>query len=352
MRDGLAQLLHALLVRRDLRLHVVDVLQRVAGGVFRAGEEVIERALAEAAAIHQLEVVDIDAFLLDRDCVRRHRAGRNAAYVGVVAARGDPEQKLAAGLVEHRRADGDVGEMRAAVVGRVDGIDVARRDPALVLANDGFDRAIHGAEMHRHVRRVGDQRAVGVEHGAGEIEPLLDVDGVGGVLQGHAHLLRDRHEEVIEHFEHDRVGVGADRALALEADGALEHQVVLGGDAGAPAVLDHDGLMRLDDDGRPGHGVAGRKLGARIDRGVVPLAARIESRAARRGRKRVAGDRQHRLGELRAAADGLDRHRFHHQVLGLVDESEPRFVGRLEGGLHSPAIAAYRLPSAAACSGR
>ena len=217
MRDGLAQLLHALLVRRDLRLHVVDVLQRVAGGIFRAGEEVIERALAEAAAIHQLEVVDIDAFLLDRDRVRRHRAGRNAADVGVVAARRDPEQDLAAGLVEHRRADGDVGQMRAAVVGRVDGVDVAGRDPALVLANDGLDRAVHGAEMHRHVRRVGDQRAVGVEHGAGEIEPLLDVDGVGGVLQRHAHLLRDRHEEVVEHFEHHRVGVGADRALALEA---------------------------------------------------------------------------------------------------------------------------------------
>ena len=34
-------------------------------------------------------------------------------------------------------------------------------------------------------------------------------------------------------------------------DDALEHQVVLGGDLGAPAGFDHDGLVRLDDDGGP-----------------------------------------------------------------------------------------------------
>ena len=42
----------------------------------------------------------------------------------------------------------------------------------------------------------------------------------------------------------------------------------------------------------------------------------------------------HRLGELRAAADRLDRHRLDHQLLGLVDEAEARFVRRLEGRVH------------------
>ena len=71
--------------------------------------------------------------------------------------------------------------------------------------------------MHRHVRRIGDQRAVGGEHRAGEIEPLLDVHRIGGVLQRHAHLLGDRHEQVVEHFQHHRIGLGADRALRAAA---------------------------------------------------------------------------------------------------------------------------------------
>src|SRR5262249_24325033 len=292
--DHLVQLLHALLVGRDLRLDVVDVLQRIAGGIFRAGEEVVERLFAEAAAVHELEVVDVDAFFLDRGRVRRHRAGGNAADVGVVAARGDREQELAAGVIEDGRGHRDVGQVRAAVVGRVDGVDVAQRDLALVLADDGFDRAVHGAEMHRHVRRVGDEGGVGGEHRAGEVEPLLDVDRIGGVLQRHAHLLGDRHEQIVEHFEHYRVGGGADGAFPLERDDAIEHQVVLGGDFGAPAVLDHDGLVRLDDDGGAAYGAAGRKLLAGEYCGLVPFPARIKSRAARGGGERGARRRRYR----------------------------------------------------------
>ena len=57
--------------------------------------------------------------------------GRDAADIGVVPARGDPEQDRSLPVVEHRRADRDIGQMRAAVVGRVDGVDVAGPDLAL-----------------------------------------------------------------------------------------------------------------------------------------------------------------------------------------------------------------------------
>ena len=107
--------------------------------------------------------------------------------------------------------------------------------------------------MHRHVRRVGDERAGGIEHCTGEVEPLLDVHRIGGVLQRHAHLLGDRHEQVVEHFEHHRIGVGADGAGALEFLHAPQHEMILGGELGLPAVLDDHRLMRLDDDGRPLH---------------------------------------------------------------------------------------------------
>ena len=46
----------------------------------------------------------------------------------------------------------------------------------------------------------------GVEQRAREVEPLLDVHRVGGVLQPQAHLLGDVHEQVVEDLQHHRVG--------------------------------------------------------------------------------------------------------------------------------------------------
>ncbi len=60
--------------------------------------------------------------------------------------------------------------------------------------------------MHRHMRRIGHQAAIGVEKRAGEIEPLLDVHGVGGAFEGRAHGFGDSHEAAVEEFQGDRVG--------------------------------------------------------------------------------------------------------------------------------------------------
>ena len=96
-----------------------------------------------------------------------------------------------------------------------------------------------------------------VEQRAGEVEPLLDVDRIGGVLQRHAHLLGDRHEEVVEHLEHHRVERGADRGLrARAARRGCSIRWSRGVQLGAPARLDHDGRGRLDDDRRAGDAVA------------------------------------------------------------------------------------------------
>src|SRR3546814_6305659 len=71
------------------------------------------------------------------------------ADVGVVAARADVEQQLLPGVVEHRRDDGDVRQVGAAVVGGVQRVDVARPHGRPVLADHRLDRLAHGAEMHR-----------------------------------------------------------------------------------------------------------------------------------------------------------------------------------------------------------
>jgi chemotaxis signal transduction protein len=62
----------------------------------------------------------------------------------------------------------------------------------------------------------------GVEEGAGEVQPLLDVHRVGGVLQPQAHLLGDVHEQVVEHLEHHRVGLGAHRVHHVRGCTALQ----------------------------------------------------------------------------------------------------------------------------------
>ena len=240
-----------------------------------AGQQFGELALAEPALVDEKEIVDQHAFLVDGGRKRRHRAGRGAADIGVMAARGDVEEDLLAGVVEDRRDDGDVGQMRAAVVGRVEREDVAGADPALVQPDDRFDGPVHRAEMHGHVRRVGDEPAFAVEDGAGEIEPFLDVDRIGRVLQRHAHLLGDRHEEVVEDLEHDRIGLArADRPAALLLHVAAQDDVVARVDLGPPAGLDDDRLVGLDQQGRAGDAVARRERLAAEDAGIVPSSPR------------------------------------------------------------------------------
>ncbi len=60
------QFLHALLVGGDLRLDVGDVHVRAAGRVPGRGQQRAELGLAEPALLHQQEVVDDDALLLQR----------------------------------------------------------------------------------------------------------------------------------------------------------------------------------------------------------------------------------------------------------------------------------------------
>ena len=105
--------------------------------------------------------------------------------------------------------------------------------------------------MHRHMWSVGDQCAIGIKDGAGEVKPLLDVDRIGRVLQRHAHLFGDRHEQVVEHFQHDRICMGANGVSPLQFDDALQDDMVLGIDLGLPAVFNSDGGMWLDDHGDP-----------------------------------------------------------------------------------------------------
>ena len=199
--------------------------------------------------------------------------------------------------------------MGAAVVGVVQRVDVARPQAVAAQAQDRAHALAHRAQMHRHVRRIGDQHAVRIEHGAGEIQPLLHVDRVGGVLQRHAHLLGDRHEQVVEDLQHDRIGPRADRGLPRERLDAPQQQVIARGELRLPAGLDHHGGGALGDDRRASDRVARAQVGA------------LEHR------------RRQALGRLMRGAIG-----HHHD---LVDRLQ---LGSLRDGSRSPARARRSRP--------
>ena len=92
---------------------------------------------------------------------------------------------------EHRHHHGDVRQVGAAGVGVVERERLAGREHRVALA-DRPHAGAHRAQVHRHVRRVGDEAAARVEQGAGEVEPLLDVHRVRGALQRRPHRLGDR----------------------------------------------------------------------------------------------------------------------------------------------------------------
>ncbi len=138
--DHAAQLLHAALVGGHLGLHVGDILLGVARRILAARQQRAQLRFEEPALIHQLEIVDQHALFRHLAAVRRHGARRDAADIGVMPAARDIEQDDLAAFVEpvlaeHRRDDGDVGQMRAAVVGRVQHIDIARHDGGLPVAS-------------------------------------------------------------------------------------------------------------------------------------------------------------------------------------------------------------------------
>ena len=327
-----AQLLHALLVGRDLRLQIGQVLRRVARRVGAAGQQLAHGLLAPLPGLDQAHIADLHPLLVDVAGKRRHRAGGQAPDVGMVPARAHIKRRgRVVRLQKHRRDDGHIGQVRAAVVGVVEHEHIARAHLAGVVLDHGADALAHRAQVHRHVRRVGDQVAVGVKQRAREIQPLLDVDRVRGVLQLQAHLLGDVHEQVVEHLQQHRVHRRASRVRMGPRLHPLEQQVVALGQARGPARLDHGGGIALGHNGRPVDAVARAQVLAQHQRGLVPVAVAVHAHrlAARHLARGVQG--QERLLRGLAGQHQLDRHGLDEQAALAHQEGVALAIGLLEG---------------------
>src|ERR1700747_1023957 len=79
--------------------------------------------------------------------------------------------------------------------------------------------------MHRDVWRVCNQPAFGIKQCTREIQALLDVNGIGRVLQDHAHLFRNGHEKVVKHLEQNWIYLGAYCGVDRSRNDAGQHKV-------------------------------------------------------------------------------------------------------------------------------
>ena len=184
--------------------------------------------------------------------------------------------------------------------------------------------------------RVRDQHPVGIEDRAGEVQPLLDVDRVRGVLQRQAHLLGDRHEPVVEHLQHDRIAVGPDRGFAGEVHHPFHDEIAGRGHARAPAGLHHGGRGGLENDGGPVHDIARRERVAPQDRCFVLRAFEVDGDVRHRRRRPLAIDATGCDGMryILHRPDGLHGGRLDDEGLLRHHESVAAPVGVLEAVLH------------------
>jgi hypothetical protein len=98
-----------------------------------------------------------------------------------------------------------------------------------------FTRLAHRSQMDRHMRRICDQIGFDVEQRARKVEPFLDIHRIRRIGERNAHLLGDRHEEIVEDFEQHRIGRRADRVGAAWRRNPRHDQMVERGQVGAPS---------------------------------------------------------------------------------------------------------------------
>jgi len=115
-RGGALDFADAASIRGELRAQVGDVLPGITRRPLDVGEHAAHLGLCEPVIADDPDRRNQHPFLGDVAAAGRHRSRRRAADVGVVRARRGEEMQALAGSVEHRRDDGHVGQMRAAVV--------------------------------------------------------------------------------------------------------------------------------------------------------------------------------------------------------------------------------------------
>ena len=93
--------------------------------------------------------------------------------------------------------------------------------------------------MYRHMRGVSDQLAFHIEERTGKIQPLFDIDRIGGIGKRCPHLLGNIHKQVVKHLQHDRVCISTHRPACLQRLVATQQKLPPGIKCGLPALFNN-----------------------------------------------------------------------------------------------------------------
>src|SRR5271165_3132098 len=311
--DHSSQFPHSFFVRGYLRMDISYVLRNISSRISGIGEKLEESFFSEASIFHQQEIGDENSFFLDGSAIRRHGSGSESTYICVMATTCHPESRLFL-LHEDWRYDRDIGKMRTAREWIVQSVDIPRPNSFLPTLNDRLHGASHGTEMHRHVRRVGNQPSLGIEQCAGEIETLLDVNRIRGVLQDSAHLFRDRHEKVIEYFEQNGICLESGRNARCSRHRSFQQQIQSGGYLGLPARFNDSGGGLFDDDRGTLKARSGRHSFPLENRNGLPLPGKHCVHVTNRTRSSFASGLGQVVDSGFGSANRFDRDRVDYQA--------------------------------------
>ncbi len=187
--------------------------------------------------------------------------------------------------------------------------------------------------MYRHMGGIGDQVARGIEYGAGEIQTLLDIDRIGRVLQRVTHLFGNRHEQIVEDFQHHRVAGRANGNLAGQRLHAGQDQVANRGHLRFPARFDNIGAGPLHNDCGALDLLARGHFIAIISGCLNRFPGHIGSDGLHRFRRGLTG-RQIIHRQVKRPANCFDRKGRRNQPLAAHQEAKPRTIGFLKGLRH------------------
>ena len=183
----------------------VEVAEEVLGLPDIGGKHPEEVVTGDAAVV-ELEGRDADALLEDfvgAGVVAAVGAASDVAVVGAVDA--VEEQSP---FVKDGADDGDVGEVAAAEIGVVEDEEVSFVDVVAEVVADGGAGDGEGADVHGDALALGDELAVAVEDGGGEVAAGVEDLGHGGAEHGLGHFLGDGLQAVLDDGEGDGVSVG------------------------------------------------------------------------------------------------------------------------------------------------